>query len=66
MIPNHTDRLISLVVVSTVALVACGMTGAWLGGAGLLKPTGRVLIGGCASLLLRTEALNPTPSEIKP
>jgi len=51
-ISNHLDRLISLVVVSTVALLACGMTGAWLGGAGLLKPTARVLIGGCASSLL--------------
>ena len=45
-IASHTARLISLVIASTVALLAAGMTGAWLGGAGLLKPTTRVLIGG--------------------
>lgn len=49
-ITNHTYRLISLVIVSTIALLAAGMTGAWLGGAGLLKPTGRVLIGGWLAL----------------
>ena len=47
-IPDHTDRLISLAIVSTFALLACGMTGAWLGGAGVLKPTARVLVGGYA------------------
>ena len=55
-ISKHIDRLISLVVVTTVALLACGMTGAWLGGAGVMKPTVRVLIGGCV--------LNAAPDRI--
>ena len=45
-IADHLRRLISLVIASTFALLAAGMAGAWLGGAGLLKPTGRVLVGG--------------------
>ena len=45
-IADHTRRLISLVVASTFGLLLAGMTGAWLGGAGVLKPTSRVLIGG--------------------
>ncbi len=49
-IVDNVRRLISLVIVSTVALIACGMTGAWLGGAGLMKPTARVLIGGCGDM----------------
>jgi len=45
-IADYVRWLISLVIASTFALLAAGMTGAWLGGAGLQKPTGRVLIGG--------------------
>ncbi len=45
-IASHTIRLISLVIASTIALLAAGMAGAWLGGAGLLTPTTRVLVGG--------------------
>ena len=45
-IADHVRRLISLIVASTVALLLAGMAGAWLGGAGVLKPTARVLIGG--------------------
>ena len=46
-IADYLKRLISLVIASTVALLACGAVGAFLGGAGVLKPTARVLIGGC-------------------
>ena len=49
-ITNHIYRLVSIVLCSTVALLACGMTGALLGGAGVLKPTARVLIGGWVSI----------------
>ena len=48
-IKSHKYRLISLALTSTVALLAFGAIGAWLGGAGKIKPAVRVLLGGCGS-----------------
>jgi len=36
--------------VSTAALAAFGAIGAWLGGAGMVKPAARVLLGGWAAM----------------
>lgn len=45
-IHDHTNRLISLAVASTFALISFGAIGAWLGGASKIRPAARVLIGG--------------------
>ena len=45
-IANSRDRLISLTVASTVALLLFGALGAWLGGAKKVRAALRVVIGG--------------------
>jgi vacuolar iron transporter family protein len=45
-ISSHTARLVALLVASTVALLALGITAAWLGGAKKGWAALRVLIGG--------------------
>jgi vacuolar iron transporter family protein len=45
-ISSHTARLVALLIASTVALLAFGVTGAWLGGAKKGQAALRVVIGG--------------------
>lgn len=48
-IKDHVYRLVSLCIASTFALLAFGAIGAWLGGAGVIVPALRVLLGGWAA-----------------
>jgi VIT1/CCC1 family predicted Fe2+/Mn2+ transporter len=49
-IQSHTRRLVSLVVVSTVAMIIFGVSGAVLGGANAFRGGLRVVIGGWIAL----------------
>lgn len=48
-IKDHAYRLVSLCIAGTGALLAFGAIGAWLGGAGVIMPAVRVLLGGWAA-----------------
>ena len=51
-IKTSKDRLIALCVAATAALAAFGAIGAWLGGAGMVKPALRVLVGGWLAMAI--------------
>jgi vacuolar iron transporter family protein len=47
---SRLHRLLAVAGSSTAVLIAIGATGAWLGGAGLLVPVLRVLLGGWVAM----------------